>query len=147
MTVQNNKVVLLFPGSLADLFSRAAKILEKRGIAKGVTILPDGRVDIFGAVLLAANARGLSAGDVDPERSGVPSALIPLVLEAYEMLYGLSEDLDAWMDEPIVSTAEGVALLLEAEDLARVSIWRRNAGRHDEPVSATKEALEIIDPY
>lgn len=137
---------MILPGSLAAILDEAARILSARGMAKGVSILPNGSVDLFGALLLAANARNVTPGDADPERAGVPDALIPLVLEAYETLYGLRDDLDLWMDEPTVTVTEGVALLLQARDVVGISLWRREAGSHDESSLPTEEAGRAFSP-
>jgi hypothetical protein len=137
---------MILPGSLAEVFDQAARVLKSRGLAKGVTILPDGEVDVFGAILLAVGARRVVPGDYDPERSKVPDALIPLVLEAYETLYGLSDDLDVWMDEPIVTVAECVSLLHKARDVVSVSIWRGYAGGNHEPLPFAEKAEDLLGP-
>lgn len=106
------------------LLREAAQILEQRGWTQGVIYSEDGRVDLTGAVLLAAyvSPKMLRAQTFIDIEIVVAPAKIATTLGALHILKGLIGDLPRWNDDPSRTMQDARRLLLQAADMVDIAI-------------------------
>ena len=116
---------ILNDAGIASIFKNAITILKERGHTKGATFDPStGKVDVRGAILLAAGAKPARiAGFVTtPEEANIAQYWIPKVYAAFYMLDNLFEDMEAWNDNPATTQQMIEAGLQKAANLIEISI-------------------------
>lgn len=116
---------ILNDAGIPDILQNAIIILKERGHTKGVTIDPStGKVDVRGAILLAAGAKParLAGFTTTPEEANIAQYWIPKVYAAFYVLDSLFEDMDEWNDSPDTTHQTIEAGLKKAVNLIKISI-------------------------
>lgn len=109
---------------VSKLLRSAEQQIHKFGWTQGAVRAEDGRIDISGAILIAAYVKPklLRAQTfVDPETL-VPPAKISVALGALYVIEGLVGDIPRWNDEPGRTVQEVRNLLLHAADLIDIAV-------------------------
>lgn len=110
---------------ITDLLLNARIILLERGHTKGVTLHPDsGKVDIRGALLLAAGAkpRNVQGFVTTPEEAKVATYWIPKIYETIDLLEAFYGDIEEWNDNPATTEQHIADALQTVANKLRIAI-------------------------
>jgi len=99
----------------ADIARRAAEIIQERGMCKGAVSDADGRVCLWGALLEAAQERGLGWYGDRGVQPLLAEAIRPLNLDNMSQFDGLLYGA-AWNDRPETDERDVAKVLLQVAD-------------------------------
>lgn len=106
------------------LLRQAIEVLNEKGWAQGVTRTDLGAVDLWGAVLIAADVspKELDGKTFPDSEDLVAPVKTATVLGAQQVLQGLVSDIAGWNDQPGRTQDEVTALLRRAADMVDIAV-------------------------